>query len=98
MAADLAGPLRVRDNAARSRFELPVDGQTAVLHYRREGDTLVLVHTEVPTALGGRGLGGVLARAALESARERDLKVRPTCPFVRDYIVKNPEYASLVQA
>jgi predicted GNAT family acetyltransferase len=96
MPADLAGPMKVTDATARSRFELPVEGQVAHLDYRQVGDTLVLVHTEVPPALGGRGLGGLLARAALDAARERGLKVRATCPFVRDWIARHPEFADLV--
>jgi len=98
MAADLAGPMKVADNAAKSRFELPVDGQLAHLDYRKAGETLVLVHTEVPAALGGRGLGSVLARAALDAARERGLKVRATCPFVAAYLARHPEYADLLEA
>jgi len=98
MAADLAGPMKVADNAARNRFELPVDGQLAHLDYRVAGETLVLVHTEVPAALGGRGLGSVLARAALDAARERGLKVRATCPFVAAYLARHPEYADLLEA
>ena len=96
MATDVAGPLKVQDNVGKSRFELPVEGHLAVLVYRQDGATIAFLHTEVPPPLGGRGLGSVLVHAALESARERGLKVRPTCPFVRDYIQRNPQYASLV--
>ncbi len=96
MAADLAGPMKVTDVPEKHRFELPVGGQLALLNYRLEGNTITLVHTEVPAALAGRGLGSILARAALESARERGLKVRPTCPFVRDFLLRHPEYADLV--
>jgi len=88
--------MQVADNAAKSRFEATVDGETAILVYRLSGDTITLVHTEVPAALGGRGLGGELARAALDSARARGLKVVPSCPFVRAYIARHPEYADLV--
>jgi predicted GNAT family acetyltransferase len=88
--------MQIADNAAKSRFETTVDGETASLLYRLAGDTITLVHTEVPVALGGRGIGGELARAALDSARARGLKVVPTCPFVRAYIARHPEYADLV--
>jgi len=90
--------MQIADNAAKSRFEATVDGETALLVYRLAGDTLTLLHTEVPAALAGRGLGGELARAALDSARARSLKVVPTCPFVRAYIARHPEYADLVTA
>ena len=51
---------QVIDNHSESRFELVTDGMIAVLVYRRRADRLVIVHTEVPEALGGRGIGGML--------------------------------------
>src|SRR5438105_2345749 len=45
----------VRDNGARSRYELDVDGHIAFVDYRLRPDRIVLVHTEVPSELGGRG-------------------------------------------
>ncbi|GAA3480437.1 hypothetical protein GCM10018966_049670 [Streptomyces yanii] len=43
-----------------------------------------------------RGLGGLLARGALDDARTRGLRVLPYCPFIRGWIGKHPEYADLV--
>ena len=60
---------RVIDNRADSRFELTVDGAVAELIYRRRADRLVLLHTEVPKALGGRGIGGQLVQAAVAAGR-----------------------------
>jgi uncharacterized protein len=86
----------VRDNAARHRFELDADGHVAFSNYRRDGDTLTVLHTEVPAALNGRGIGSALARGLLDIARAQGLKVRPLCPFVSAYIAKHPEYADLL--
>ena len=88
--------ITVIDNTEKHRFESTVDGETALLVYRVLGDTITLVHTEVPATLAGRGLGGELARAALTAARMRGLKVVPACPFVRAYIARHPEFADLV--
>src|SRR5262249_21100179 len=60
--------LQVTDNQAESRFELWVDGLLAELPYRRNGKRLVLIHTEVPEELEGRGLGGALVTAAMDPA------------------------------
>jgi len=87
----------VIDNAARHRFELQVDGHFAFLNYNLHPGEIVLVHTEVPKELGGRGIGGKLAAAALESARGRGLKVKAPCPFVSAYIERHPEYSDLMQ-
>lgn len=86
----------VRDNREQSRFEMEVEGRTAILQYTRRGGTLYLTHTEVPAELEGRGIGSRLARHALEQARGEDLKVAPWCPFVRAYVERHPEYQPLV--
>ena len=46
--------MTVIDNAEQNRFEAVVDGHVAHLLYRKHGDRLVLVHTEVPDALTRR--------------------------------------------
>jgi predicted GNAT family acetyltransferase len=85
----------VRDDATRHRFELDADGHVAFSNYRRDGGILTVLHTEVPAALNGRGIGSALVRGVLDLARAQGLKVRPLCPFVAAYIAKHPEYADL---
>jgi uncharacterized protein len=80
----------LRDNRAESRFELTRDGQTAILVYDRTPKSLVLVHTEVPTALRGHHLGEALVKAGVEAARAEGLRVIATCPFAREYLRKHP--------
>jgi len=86
----------VRNNTAESRFELDVDGHTAVVLYRMEPGVITLVHTEVPQALSGRGVGSRIVRGALEQARALGLKVVPKCPFVSAYMAKHPEFNELL--
>jgi predicted GNAT family acetyltransferase len=59
---------------------------------------LELIHTEVPEPLSGRGIASRLAHAALVYARENGLRVIPTCPFVRSYLERHPEFQELVIA
>lgn len=90
--------LQVINNEEKKRFEVTVDGMTAVAEYIRAAKTrIVYTHTEVPDALEGNGIGSKLARAALEYARENDLKVIPLCPYIAAYIRKHPEYRPLLQ-
>ncbi len=84
------------DNTARSRYEMVVDGVTAYVTYARHGDRLTLVHTEVPKALGGRGVGSSLATAVLEDVRKRGLRVEVECEFLEAFIKRHPEFADLV--
>lgn len=95
---DESGVVSVVDNASAHRFELRFPEGVATLRYQYAVDgNLVLVHSEVPRALEGRGLAGQLARAALESARSRGLHVVVVCPFVAAYIKKHPEFNSIVR-
>ncbi len=86
----------VNHNTQRHQFEIDADGEQAVLLYHTVGNTLYLDHTGVPTELEGRGIGGQLAKAALEFAREKRMEVAPTCPFVLTYLRRHPEYADVV--
>ena len=86
----------VRDNADRHRFELDADGHVAYSNYKRDGNTLTILRTEVPAALNGRGIGSTLVRGLLDIARAQKLKVKPLCPFVAGYIAKHPEYMDLL--
>jgi predicted GNAT family acetyltransferase len=87
---------QVTDNQAESRFELWVDGRLAELPYRRNGNRLVLIHTEVPEELEGRGLGGTLVRAAVDRAAREGMTVVPLCPFARGWLQRHPDTASRV--
>lgn len=88
--------LEVKDNPAESRFEVTVDGHLAIAEYRLTDKTIIFSHTEVPEALGGRGVGKALVLAGLKSARERGLLVAPVCTFFAGYIQKHPETHDLV--
>src|SRR5438270_10977770 len=89
-------PAEITDNTALHRFELHVDGQTAVVVYERAGDLLRLIHTEVPQSLEGKGVGSKLVSAVLRFAEENDLSVVPLCPFVGQYVKRQPEYSAIV--
>jgi predicted GNAT family acetyltransferase len=81
----------VRDHGEASRFELVKDGHVAFLKYERRPDAFVLVHTEVPPALQGTGVGSRLVKGALELARAEQRPLVVECPFVSGYLKKHPE-------
>ncbi|HEX9984651.1 MAG TPA: GNAT family N-acetyltransferase [Thermoanaerobaculia bacterium] len=86
----------IRHNEAESRFETTIDGHTAVAEYLLGDGRITFTHTHVPSELGGKGIGGQLAKTALEHARSQKLKVVPACQFIASYIERNPEYQELV--
>ena len=89
----------VRDVPDRNRYEAHLgDDLAGFLEYEEagHGSVRVLVHTEVPEAFEGKGIGSALARFALDDLRERQITVRPVCPFVKGWIERHPDYADLV--
>jgi hypothetical protein len=86
----------VRNNAARNRYELEVDGHTAVAVYTLAPGVMTFVHTEVPPELGGKGVGSTLVRGALEDVRRQGLKMVVRCSFIRAYMTKHPEFNGLL--
>ena len=89
----------VRDNRDRSRYEILVDGEVAgFADYRLREGRITFTHTEVDPEFEGRGVGGALARHALdEVAAEGTRTVVPRCPFFRAWIRRHPEYRPLVR-
>ena len=84
------------DRPDENRFVARGAGAEAQLDYHRNGNRFVLLHTEVPEALGGHGLGGRLVRAAVDRAAQDDLTVVPWCPFARQWLREHPDEAARV--
>ncbi|MBR2118798.1 MAG: N-acetyltransferase [Afipia sp.] len=86
----------VRNNPAKKRYELDVEGHIAATYYELSNGVITFIHTEVPETLGGRGIGSQLIKGALDQVRAAGLKVVAQCPFVKAYIGKHQEYADLL--
>ena len=71
----------ITDNADPHRYELPVEGQVAVVTYNLSPPNLMITETLVPQALEGRGIASRLARHVIADARARGLLILPVCPF-----------------
>ncbi|RMH94535.1 N-acetyltransferase [Lysobacter pythonis] len=85
----------IRHDPAGQCFSIETDGETARLDYERDGSVMVITHTVVPPAIGGRGIAGQLVRAALDHARAEGWKVRPACSYADGWMSRHPQYASL---
>ncbi|MER5636809.1 GNAT family N-acetyltransferase [Kitasatospora sp. NPDC002227] len=86
----------INDATANNRFEAWVDGELAgFAEYIRSAALVVYPHTIVERAFEGQGIGAALARATLDDARRRGLPVLATCPFIKGWMIRHPEYADL---
>ena len=88
----------VSHNAARSRYEIALDGRLAgFADYRADRDTIVFPHTEIEPAMRNQGLGAELVRGALDDVRARGGRVVAQCWYVAEFIDQHPEYADLLR-
>ncbi len=86
-------------NPSESRYEIYVDDQLAgFTSYRDTPEARDFVHTEIGDAYEGQGLGGQLARGALDDVRAGGGKVIATCPFIKGWIEKHEDYQDLLAA
>lgn len=89
-------PHQLRHAPERRRYELQLDGKLAgFIDYRDQGPVRELLHTEVLPEHEGRGIGGRLARFALDTARREGHRVAPTCSFIAAYLQRQPDAADL---
>ena len=82
---------------ATQRYEALAAGDLAgFLDYVVKRGRIALVHTEVLPDHRGQGVAEKLARFALDDARQRELLVIATCPYVKAYVERHPETHDIV--
>jgi predicted GNAT family acetyltransferase len=91
-----AAELRIGDVPAAQRYEARLgDVVVGFSEYRRVGNRVIFLHTEIDPAFEGRGFGGRLAAGALDDVRVRALTFTAKCPFISAYLKRHPEYEDL---
>ncbi|MDO4412615.1 GNAT family N-acetyltransferase [Cutibacterium sp.] len=83
----------VTKNDEQSRYEAHVNGKLAgFADFRREGNIVVMPHTEVFDPFSGKGVGSALARCALDDIASHNLPVRPDCTFIKGWLDNHPDH------
>jgi predicted GNAT family acetyltransferase len=89
--------LTIVDRPEGQRYEALLDGEMAgFLEYRLAGTRRILLHTEVPPAFEGRGIGAAMARHVVDEARALGSRVTAKCPFIRAWLARHPEYTDVI--
>ena len=86
-----------RNNEDLHRFEVDIGAETAVLEYRVGNGQLILLHTGVPAAAQGKGVGNDLMRAAVEHARASGMKLVPRCAFAAGWLRRHSDHSDIVE-
>lgn len=84
------------DNTEKQRLELHTEGLVAFITYKKRDSLIYLLHTEVPSALGGRGVGKTMVEKSLSFIEAQGWRLRPVCPFVNYFLRNNPEWQRVV--
>jgi len=81
----------------RGAFFVEEEGKRlAQLTYTVAGTKIILDHTEIDDSLRGTGTGRKLVAAAVDWAREEDVRLMPLCPFARSVFDKTPGFADVL--
>ena len=89
----------VEDNPEESRYEARLgDRIVGIAEYELvdEAGPIVFTHTEVLPEAEGQGVGGKLARTALDDVRRRDLRMVVECPFIASWVRRHHDYDDLI--
>lgn len=74
------------DNTAQHRYELLVDGHTAIATYRRDKNILYIDYVEAPTPLRGTGAASRLMQHIADTANSENLTIVPICGYAASWL------------
>lgn len=81
------------DDGKKGFFKAVDDGKEAgLMTYVWAGPGKIIIdHTEVDPAFGGKGVGKQLVMEAVKYARESNIKILPLCPYAKSVFEKNAD-------
>lgn len=84
------------DNQPAHNFELIVEGGRAFIDYIKRDNIYLLVHTEVPEELEGKGIAAAMVEKTFNYLEAEGAKIKVYCPYVQVYLKRHPEWERLV--
>lgn len=81
------------ESGAKGAFEaFEGDAKAGEMTYTWAGDDKIIIdHTDVDPDFGGKGVGKIMVLAAVEFAREKEIRIMPLCPFAKSVFDKNED-------
>ncbi len=90
--------MEIQHDIANQRFFTIVEGKEAYLQYLIvDKNVLNYYKTYVPNELRGKGIAGKIVEAAMNYARENNLKIIPTCSYVDTFIERHKNFEDLIK-
>lgn len=91
--------IRNERDGLRGRLTTIVAGHEAELIYQMSGsDRILALHTGVPGAIGGRGVGQDLVAQLVSMAEEDGRKILPICSYVDAMLRRRSDWVDLIDA
>lgn len=83
----------VQHDPKQNKYYAVVDGYEGEATYSEESDgTRNFHHTFVPPELRGRGVAEAIVRHALDDTKKQGHRYIATCPYVKAFVERHPEY------
>ncbi|UXU75802.1 MULTISPECIES: GNAT family N-acetyltransferase [unclassified Paracoccus (in: a-proteobacteria)] len=90
--------VRHEDNGTSGRYvaSLPGHSDQAELTWHNGGPGVIVAdHTYAPPSMRGTGVAAAMMRQLVADARQRGVRILPTCSYVRVQLARHPEWADL---
>lgn len=90
--------MKIINDKKNNLFVAEIEGKEAYLRYAMRGEDVIdFIYTYTPPELRGKGLAEKIVGAGFKHAKENNLKVIPTCPYIIYFLSRNQEYKSLLK-
>lgn len=88
--------IEVKHDKENERFVAEVEGDKAYLSYNIFNDKINFSSTFTPPESRGKGIAKIIVEYAFNYAKGNNLKVIPTCSYVKAYVNRNDKYKDLL--
>lgn len=86
----------IEHDKANKQLSLLADGHKAVVDYVIKDDKAYLLHSEVPSALRGKGVGKVLVERTFEKMHEEGYEMVAVCSYIKLIAQRSKQWKDIV--